>query len=116
LLRNFTCDLKIFEYDEQNWRNLSYGLIQGLYRQPPMGKNCVACTNFSADMVSINRGYVALELAGDLWKNFNTMLNQSPFKIFTSLVSITILFYDLFMHVDKIFKNSFLMNIPNVVV
>ncbi|TNV79913.1 hypothetical protein FGO68_gene5184 [Halteria grandinella] len=78
--RNYTCNIKLFEYDEVNWKNLSYGLIQGLYINPPKGNNCTACKNFSADMASINRGYVALEVSADLWTNFNTLISQSPLK------------------------------------
>jgi hypothetical protein len=94
---------------------MSYGLMQGLYNNPPKGNNCTLCNSFSSDMASINRGYVALQVSRDLWINFNTLVNKSPFTIFTSLVAITILFFDLFTHVDKIFKNTLLMSIPSVI-
>ena len=35
------CKIKFFAYDQQNWKNLSYGLMQGLYTNPP--DPCLQC-------------------------------------------------------------------------
>ena len=35
------CKIKFFAYDQQNWKNLSYGLMQGLYTNPP--EPCLQC-------------------------------------------------------------------------
>ena len=53
-----SCKLKLFSADEENWRSASFGLIQGLYKNPPA--DCTLCKSFSTDMVYMNRGYVAL--------------------------------------------------------
>jgi len=72
-----SCQLKLFSYDEENWRNASFGLIQGLYYNAP--KDCTLCKSFSSDMVLINRGYVGLELTQNTWKNYNTWLTSNPY-------------------------------------
>lgn len=35
------CKIKFFTYDQQNWKNLSYGLMQGLYTNAP--QPCLQC-------------------------------------------------------------------------
>ena len=35
------CKIKFFAYDQQNWKNLSYGLMQGLYTNAP--EPCLQC-------------------------------------------------------------------------
>lgn len=99
-----SCQLKLFAYDQNNWKNISYGLMQGLYDSPP--DNCPACVSFSTDVGLMNLGYVGLHLAANTWQNFNAWMSQNPFQIFGNLVSSTLLFVNFFTAVDRIYKNK----------
>jgi hypothetical protein len=57
--------LKLFAYDQNNWKNISYGLMQGLYDSPP--DKCPACVSFSTDVGLMNLGYVGLQLTATTW-------------------------------------------------
>lgn len=86
--------------------------MQGLYKNPP--EPCIQCQNFANDMALINAGYVGLDAARDTWLNFNALLKQNAFVIFGKLLTITIIFTNFFTVVDRMYKNQFLMSVPQL--
>jgi hypothetical protein len=65
-------------------------------------------------MALINTGYVELDQARDTWINFNALLKENAFVIFGKLLTITIIFTNFFTVVDRLYKNTFLMSVPQL--
>lgn len=67
-------------------------------------------------MAAINKAYVYVDSMRNMWVDYNAVINQSFFTILFNLVTIFTMFYELFIHMDSIFKNSLVMNLPVTVV
>lgn len=65
-------------------------------------------------MALINTGYVGLDQARDTWVNFNSLLKENAFVIFGKLLTVTIIFTNFFTVVDRLYKNTFLMSVPQL--
>ncbi len=87
--------------------------MQGLYAKPP--EPCTKCTSFANDMALINTGYVVLDSARDTWINFDSLLKQNAFVIFGKLLTLTIVFTNFFTVVDRLYKDTFLMSVPQLI-
>lgn len=86
----------------------------GLFNKPP--EQCIQCKNFANDMALLNTGYVGLDQARDTWINYQSFQKQSAIKILGKLISITIIFTNFFVVLDRLYNNKFLMSVPQKIV
>ena len=60
------CNLKFFEEDMVNWRNLSAGWLLGLYEDPTYNStNCTDCWSLGEQVGLLNYGVVYVESKRD---------------------------------------------------
>ena len=65
------CDIKFFEEDPENWRDVSAGFLLGLVNnQTNVDRNkCVDCWDLGNNIALINKGLVYVEKNTDKWIN-----------------------------------------------
>ena len=60
----------------------------------------------------MNKGYVYIDKMRSTWIDYNKVVNQSFFTILASLITLFSMFFNFFIHVDSLYKNDFIMNLP----
>ena len=107
------CNLKVFERDTNNWRDIFAGMLLGLHSGGNVNKeNCDECREFGVQLGRINTGLVGVEATKKQWENESTITTQDVFKIGQTLVNIYVIFMSLFIPLDSILTNKDLMDIP----
>ena len=64
------CNIKFFETNEENWKNLASGWMLGLFKDPPYNSTtCNECWDFGNQIGLINYGVNYVESKRDEWIN-----------------------------------------------
>ena len=107
------CDLKFFEEDIDNWRNISSGYLMGLYEDPQFNQTeCYDCWLFGNYMALLNKGLVHVENMRDQWIDQTSVTSLNVFEISQKLLEIYIIFLAVLLPMDYILQNDKLVSIP----
>ena len=107
------CNIKFFEEDQEDWRNISSGFLLGLYEDPKFNQtNCTACWSLGNNVGKINHGLVYVEKLRDKWIDQTSVTELGVFEISQSLLEIYIMFLSVLLPLDNILQNRKLVGIP----
>ena len=103
------CNLKFFEQNEHNWREISQGYLLGLYEDPgdynllPKSPNsCTDCKNFGHNIGELNKGTVLIEKYRDLWLDKQKVTSEDILKIGQTLLETYNVFMNLLKPLDRL--------------
>ena len=91
------CNIKFFEEDAQNWKDLFSGYLLGMHGDTESTKeNCGECNTFGDDLGKLNRGLVLIEQRKDAWFNKNNIITQDISRLGSTLLDVYLLFMNVF--------------------
>merc|ERR1711912_48507 len=97
------CNLKFFEYDQDNWADMASGWLLGLQENPKYNRTtCTKCSEFGNTIGLLNYGFNYVESKREVWINQDEITTIGILEIADTLLQIYTMFLTLLKPIDAL--------------
>jgi hypothetical protein len=109
-----SCHLTLFDYDQEQTRQVFEGFVEGLYNNPPA--DCSLCSKLGLAAGTLQSNFITLENKRSQWVDIQAVFKLDFFTQVKRLLDLLVLFATTAISIDSFVKSKEVMTLLEIFV